>query len=511
MKMKKLHQSTLMLMGVIVFSKILGMARDVVLANYFGTSKVSDAFLIAVSVPTALFYFIGHGISTAYLPMYNKIRKTSGDIAANRYTDNLACVSMIMCTLFVVVLLVWPKAIIRLFAAGFDAETVDLTSKFIRRSAVSLYCMVAINLWGGYLNGNNSFLVPAAVSVPRNLAIMFAVVLAAYYDVEIMGWGLLAAYIGEMLFLLPSVLKNGYRPHWYVNVRDSNIKETIYIVMPIVLGISVGQLNKIIDRSIASTIISGGISALSYAAVINSAIQSILVTGMITVLFAKCSVWVAEEKHEIVKQKLAQTIKILISLLIPASLGIMVLSEEIVRCMMSRGEFNEWSEYLTAGALRCYTVGLTFLALRDTLVKVFYAYKDTKITAATSICAILVNIVLNLVLSKLWGINGLAIATSVSAIFQSALLYVLLRKKIGDFELGDTMITGVKVLVSSVLMGGCVAKISIFMENLGCSNLEILSISFLTGVCFYFIFSLLFKTETSFMLCKYVRKRVLNR
>ena len=86
-------------MAIIVFSKLLGMFRDVVLANYFGTSNVSDAYLIASSVPTLLFYFIGHALSTSFLPMYNKIKQEKGESAANRYTNNLMTISLLISTL----------------------------------------------------------------------------------------------------------------------------------------------------------------------------------------------------------------------------------------------------------------------------------------------------------------------------------------------------------------------------------------------------------------------------
>lgn len=449
---QRIKQSSLVLMMVIIISKLFGMARDVVLANYFGTSNVSDAYLIAVSVPTLLFYFIGHSLSTAYQPMYNKVKEEKGSDAALRYSNNILIISCLLCTVIIVLLMTLTEPVVRLFAAGFDVETVKLTASFIRQSAPSLYFMTLVSIWGGYLHTKRNFIIPAAISLPRNIVIIVSVVLAALVDVSLLGWGLLIAYVAEVLMMLPFVLRNGYRLKWDFHPKEPEIRETLFLVLPIILGVGVSQLNKIIDKSVASTVISGGVSALSYASIINNAVQEVLVTGIITILFTNCSALVAKGEHDQVKKKLSGTIDAMVTLLIPATFGILALARPIVICFLNRGSFDENSVSMTTGALCCYTVGLTFLAVRDTMTKVFYAYKNTRVTTVTSILAILINILLNLILSRFWGINGLAIATSISAIFHCVTLYILLRKRIGDFGLRAFLLTIVKVLLSSAVM-----------------------------------------------------------
>lgn len=439
-------------MMVIVISKLIGMLRDVVLANYFGTTNISDAYLIASSVPVLLFYFIGHSLSTAYIPMYNKVKVKSGEQSAVYFSNNILNTALILSTFIVIILLLFPNLVIKLFAAGFDYETASIAARLIRISAPSIYLMCIVHICGGYLQANKSFLAPAAISLPRNAAIVVSVILAASLGTDILGWGLLVSYFLEFLFLLPFVLKTGYRYRPVLNIKDEELKHTFYIVMPILLGVCVSQINKIIDRSIASTVVVGGVSALSYASIVNNAVQEVLVTGIITILFSSCAELVAKGEHERIANKLSSTVNTMIFLLVPASVGIVVLSEPIVKLLLSRGSFDENSIAMTTGALSCYTVGLVFLAVRDTLVKVFYAYKETKITTITSVIAILINIILNILLSVFMGINGLALATSISAAVHCIVLYILLRKKIGDFGLKGLMFTLVKALISSGVM-----------------------------------------------------------
>lgn len=462
MNWKKMGQNSITLMFVIIVSKLIGMFRDIVLANYFGTTNISDAYLIASSVPVLLFYFIGHSLATAYIPMYNRVKVEKGVDGAQRYSNNLLNISFLLSTLIVIALLLCPDIAVKLFAVGFDAETAQIAARLIRISAPSIYLMTIVQICGGFLNANKSFLAPAAISLPRNAAIVVSVVLAASLGTDILGWGLLASYILEFLFLMPFVFKKGYRYKPVITLKDENIKETLYVVTPILIGMCVGQVNKIVDRSMASMVVEGGISALSYASIINNAVQEVLVTGIITILFASCSELVAKNEHEKVKKKILSTINTMIFLLVPASIGVIVLAEPLVSLVLCRGSFDGNSLKMTVGALRCYTVGLLFLAIRDTLVKVFYAYKQTKTTTITSTISILINIVLNIVLSKIIGINGLAISTSISAIFNCIALYILLRKKIGDFGTKKSLHILIKCLIGSVIMGAAVYYSNIY-------------------------------------------------
>lgn len=493
--MKKLQKSTLTLMLVIIVAKLIGMFRDVVLANYFGTSNISDAYLIASSVPTSIFYFIGHSIATAYIPMYNKIKAEKDEKSAQRFSNNLLNLSLVVSSFIFIFLFFCPMIAVKVFATGFDDETARIAADLIKLSSPSIFFMTILSVFGGYLQANKNFLAPAAISVPRNVVIVVSIVIAAVYGVKFLGIGLLIAYIFEFIFLLPFVLKKHYQYRPTISLKDKNLKQTVYIVLPILFGICVGQINKIIDKSIASTVVEGGISALSYASIINNAVQEVLVTGIITVLFASCAELVAQGKHQEVKTKLSSTLNTLAFLLIPASVGVIVLARPIVKTILCRGNFDERSIIMTTGALCCYSVGLFFLATRDTFIKVFYAYKDTKTTTVASTTAIMLKISISFLFARKWGINGLALATSISAIFNSIILYILLRKKIGDFGLKSFVSVGIKSLVSSGIMAITIIGGSKYISDFVTSEMLQLIISVSLGAIIYFIIGLVFRTE----------------
>lgn len=501
------QKNIVLLMAVITVSKLFGMLRDIVLANFYGTSNVSDAYLIACSVPTLLFYFIGHALSTSYLPMYNKVKKEHGIQKADLFTSNITNIALLLCTIIIVALQLFPQFIVKLFAAGFDSETSALAARFIRTSAISLYCMVLVNIGSGYLQICNNFLIPAAVSLPRNFVIIASIFLASSFNVGFLGWGFLGAYLAEFLFLIPFIKKNNYKHRLYVNFKDENIKETLYLTVPIIIGVGVSQINNIVSKSIASTISEGAISALNYASVINNAVQEILVTGIITVLFADSAAHVANNEHDMVKVKLSKTIDGMVMILLPSIFGILILADPIVTVFFSRGKFNEQSSVMTVSSLRLFSIGLVFTAVRDTLIKVFYAYKKTLITTLTSIVSIVLNIILSLIFSRLIGVHGLALATSLSAVFNCTGLYVLLRKKIGDFYFANTIKVIVKSFFACLIMSLSVKLVYYAFMKHNTSILISLLVSTVIGIVVYGLAVIVLKIKPALEILGKISKR----
>ncbi|MBE6625247.1 MAG: murein biosynthesis integral membrane protein MurJ [Ruminococcaceae bacterium] len=506
MNWSKIKQSSVAVMTIIIVSKLIGIMRDMVLANYFGTTNISDAYIIASTVPTLLFFFIGHSLSTAYIPMYNKVKVAGGEKSAQKYSNNLLTAALIIATIIVVVLLAFPTATVKLFAIGFDEETAKIASRLIRISAPSIYLMTMINICGGYLQANKSFLAPAAISLPRNIAIIVSIALAASLGTDVLGWGLLASYVLEFLFLAPFVIKKGYIYKPYLKLKDEDLKQTLYVIAPILLGMSVSQINKIIDRSLASTFVEGGLSALTYGSFINTAISEVLVTGIITILFSKCAEYVAKGEDDKVVKQYSSTINTMLFVLIPATVGILILAEPIVSLLLSRGNFNEESLAMTSGALRFYALCLCFTAVRDVTVKIFYAYKSTKVTTITSIISISINIGLNFLLSHFMGINGLALATSIAISVQTIILYVLFKKKLKSIGTKNTIITVIKSVASAVLMG--IATYFSYKALASCMYETIATIlTIIISCAIYFVVALILKTEPIMNIIEKFRKK----
>jgi putative peptidoglycan lipid II flippase len=453
--MKKM---ALILMVLTILGKIFGLARDLTLSYFYGTSNISDAYFISLSIPFVIFVLLGNGISTAYIPLYSKIENERGDGQSLQYTNNLLHILMLLCTLFVGIGFLFTKPIVFLFASGFDAETMNLTVQFTRVSLLGIYFTALIYVCKSYLQIKGSFVIPGLISLPLNTIIVASIFISAKTDVMVLAYGTLIATISQLLMMVPSVIKSGYRYQFSFDLRDPHIKTMALIALPVMLGVSVNQINALVDNTLASNIVEGGVSALNYAFKLNGFIQGIFVASIMTVMFPMISKMAAENNLESLKSYVSEALVGIKLLVIPATVGAVVFAEEIVALLFGRGAFDAKALMLTSQALLFYSIGMLGFGMRDILARAFYAMHDTKTPVINSVLAVLLNIVLSVSLSPFLGIGGLALATSISALFCTFLLWGSLRRKIGDLHLRRVLLTFLKIIGASLVMGA-VAKV----------------------------------------------------
>jgi putative peptidoglycan lipid II flippase len=253
--------------------------------------------------------------------------------------------------------------------------------------------------------------------------------------------------------LIPFVRKNGYRYQPLLDFKDENIRMMVLIALPVIVGTSVNEINVLVDRTLASSIAVGGISALNYARRLNGFVQGLFVVSITTVLYPMISKMAAEKNMKGLKTYVSEAISIINLLVIPATIGAMIFSKEIVVLLFGRGAFTPEAAEMTSNALFYYSIGMIAFGLRDILSRAFYALQDTKTPMINATIAVVLNIILNVILSRYMGIGGLALATSISAVVSTLLMFITLRKKIGGFGLKEISTSFVKISIASILMG----------------------------------------------------------
>lgn len=482
----------MMLLSIII--KFIGFLRSSVLAYYYGSGYVSDAYNIAFDIPILLFAFLGNAIVTAYVPMYTQIEKSEGEKEALKYSNTIITVFSIISVVIILAITVFAEPFIRILAVGFDEKTMNLAVEFTRISSWCLIFITAERLFICYLNIKNNYLIPVMVSLPMNILLILSIIISSKLGYEFLGIGILIALSSQFFFLIPSLIKEKYKFYPCINIKNKNVIQTVKIVLPVLLGVSVNQINKIIDKSIASTIAVGGISNLNYASVINIAIQDIIIFSIITITFVKISQFVSENKMDELKNMINKALSSILCLITPISIGVIVFSRQIVSILFMRGSFDESAMTETSSALICYSLGMIFVSFRDILVKVFYSLKDSKTPIKNSLYAILINIILNFILSRFMGISGLALATSISAVSSAVLMYLSLRKKIGD--IGQKKI--LTVFLKTVFISLAIAGIMLWCYNILVIYVSVF-VSFFVSVIFgsilYIISAYIFKIE----------------
>lgn len=466
--MKKI---VIVLMFLTICSKIFGFGREIVLSYIYGASSFSDAYLIAITIPGALFAIIASGLTAGYIPSYNKILKENGRDRANIFTSNLINILILICSIIIIIVLLYTNQIVQLFASGFTGEQLKLTVQFTRISIIAIYFLAIISIFTGLLQINNKFEVPALIGFPLNIFVIISIVMSARFHIIILPIGFVVAIIAEFIFLLPAISKVSYKHSFTLDFKDIYLRNMLKNAMPVIIGISVNQINVLVDRTLASGIIQGGISALNYASKLNGFIQGIFVSSIITVIYPRISKNVVESDYSLLKKTLSEAIVGISCLVIPATIGAMIFSEQIVLILFGRGAFDRQAINMTAQTLFYYSWGMIGFGLREVLSRVFYAMYDTKTPMINAIIGMSINIVLNLVLSRYIGLSGLALATSIAALIITALMLVSLRKKIGPFGIKQITVSIIKILFASFIMG-VFAKVSfryliaILSENL---------------------------------------------
>ena len=451
--MSKIAKTTIYLMVATIIAKVLGFGRELVLASAYGATMYSDAYLVAMNIPGVIFAGIGAAIGTTFIPVYFEVNNNFGEKRAEKFTNNIFNIVVFLCIILSIVSLIFIEPLVKLFAYGFNEKTFNITVNFTRTLILGIVFIGASNILTAYLQVKNNFIIPGIISLPYNVIIIISIILSTKYGPYTMVWGTLFGIISQFLIQVPFAMKYGYKYGPLLNIKDEYIKKVIFLLGPVFIGIAVNQVNTMVDRTLASGLIEGSISALNYSSKLNTFIMALFISSVSSVIYPMLSRLSAENDIDKFTTSIIKCINIIIILVIPISIGAIILSNPIVKLLFQRGAFDSRATNMTSIALGFYSFGLIGFGLREILGKVFYSLKDTKTPMINGALAMVMNIILNIILVKFMGHGGLALATSLSAIITVFLLFNSLKKKIGYFGQDKIIKTTFKSIISAIVMG----------------------------------------------------------
>ena len=502
-----MKKTAIILMILTIISRIFGFFREITLSYFYGASNISDAYLISMSIPLVIFGFVGTAITTGYIPMYSKIEQSRGTKEADKYTNNLVNILFIICTAIVILGLLFTQQIVKIFASGFEGETLSVAVRFTKISLFGIYFTGLIYIFSGFLQLKNNYVIPAIISLPMNVFTILAIFLSSRSDIVVLSIGSVIAIASQFILMIPFIIKKGYRYSTVLDLKDKDIVKMVRIVLPAIIGISVSDINLLVDKTLASRIAEGGISALNYANRLTLFVHGIFVVSITTVLYPVISRMAAENDIDGLKKSVSEAISSINLLVIPITFGAMIFSEPVVRLVYGRGAFDAQAISMTSVALFFYSIGMIGAGLRDVISRAFYSLQDTKTPVINAAISMVMNIVLNLILSYFMGIGGLALATSISAIFCTGLLFISLRKKVGPFGMRGIISSFAKILVSSVVMSIIAWLCYWFLSNNFGANLS-LAVSIAAGAMVYFVMVIILKVKEVDVIISALKKRI---
>jgi len=303
----------------------------------------------------------------------------------------------------------------------------------------------------------------------------------------------------------------GYSYGLSMDLKDKYLNKALTLTGPVLIGSAVQQINVIIDRTLASGLQEGSISALNYASRVNDLIITVFVMAITTVIFPMLSKAFTKGDTREGKELMGEGINIILIITVPATIGIVILAEPAIKVFFQRGAFDEVATYMTSQALIYYSLGLVGSSLRLMLNKVFYSVQDTTTPMINGMIAVGINVALNYALIGYMGHAGLALATSISATITTILLFIDLRKKLGKIGLKKYLVCFLKTLAASIVMGLAVYLVYFgltgLLPNMFIVELLILILSVAVGVGIYFILCSIFKIKEMRIIMKRLLKK----
>lgn len=505
MKSNKIFKATFVVMIVTLLSRVLGMVRDILVASTFGAGVYTDAYKAAVSIPDNLFTIIGLAISTVFIPMISKVKHKEGKEEMFRFSNNIISILSVISFVLLLFGLVFTEEMVGLVASGFDQQRMELAVSLTRISLINLLFLSINVCFLSMLQVCEQFILPSILGLFFNLPMIIYLIL--FKDISILGLTI-ANVIGNglrVIVQIPALYKQGYRIKPYINLKDKRIKTILVLVIPVIIGAGANSLNMIVDLNIASTLDVGSMSALDYAQKIIVFINSAITASIVSVLYPVMSNKLNEGDNEGFLNYLCKSIVIISVLLIPIAFAIVLLNREIVTAFYGRNAFGLEAITLTALTLLGYSLQIPFLGIRDILNSSLFSMQKTKITTINGIIGVMVNIVLSITLSRIIGLLGVAIASSVASAVTAILLFKSTKDIIGEFSIGNMMKSIFKITFASIVM---IIIVKYFNMYISINNpFIILILDGLIGSSIFFVGCIILKIEE----LKEIQNMVINK
>jgi putative peptidoglycan lipid II flippase len=419
-------------------SRVLGVVRDMVVARYFGADAAADAFFIAFKIPNFMRRLFGEGaFSQAFVPVLSEYRQTRSLAEVKALIDRVAGVLGGILAMVTLLATLGAPLVATIFAPGYvvDAEKQKLVTDMVRITFPYLMFISLTGFAGGILNAYGKFAVPAFTPVLLNIFLISGAVLSGYFPVPIyaLAWAVFVAGAMQMVFQMPFLKRMNLlpRPRW--DTQHEGVRRILALIVPALFGVSVSQINLLLDTVLASFLPTGSVSWLYYSDRLWELPLGVFGVALATVILPSLSRKHADLSREAFSATMDWAMRVVFLIAIPAATALVVLAEPILISLYHYGAMTERDIAMSALSLRAYSMALLAFMLIKVLAPGYYSRQDTKTPVSIGIKAMAANMVLNLafviplhVYFKI-GHVGLALATMLSSYMNAYMLYRGLR------------------------------------------------------------------------------------
>jgi putative peptidoglycan lipid II flippase len=438
-----------------LLSRILGFVRDMVVARAFGAGPVTDAFFVAFRIPNLLRRLLAEGaVSTAYIPVVTSSLTHDGRAGFRRMLRAVAgATAVALCAVSILGMLAAPW-IVRVMAPGWtsDPGQIGLAANLTRFMFPYLVLVGLASLGMAALNAHHRFFTAALGPAVLNVAMILAVLVLAVKmtpPILALAVGVLVGGAGQFLVQLPELRRLGV-PLWpSAEWRHPAVRAIAGRLWPAVFALAAVQVTVLVNTLLASLLPQGTVSYLYYADRVMEFPLGVFGIALATAALPSMSAQAARGDHAALRDTVSFSLRLSAFIAVPAAVGLVVMGHPIVRLLFQRGEFTASDAVLTTQALAGYAVGLPAFSATRLAAQTFYALGDTRTPVWAGLVSVAANIALALLL--MWPLKhaGLALASSLSAYVNLALLYWLLRRRLGRLGSRESLLSLARTAAAS--------------------------------------------------------------
>ena len=458
-----MKKTTILVMFVTVIAKVFGFLRESFIVKFFPDRGITDAFQIAYTIPNAILAVIAAALVAGLVPMISKISEEDGEESADRFTSNILNIFSVVCIILNIFVLIFPEFFISLFASWESTSgAMVYASAFVRVISFGMVSIAVIQLGMGYLNIKRSFLIPAGISIPANIFILFMMFISAKINQPmLLAYGQLVALLIQALVIYLYMKRNGFKHSFKIDFKDEHLKIMLGLALPLVIGSFIGQLNDILMKREATAIYAkaGAYTFMNNATKLAGFVSGIVITSIMSVTYPTIARNVVKGNVKEVRKSINDSILMLLVLVLPAVAGFTVLGEGIVS--LAYGGLTP-TEVATVVPIFIFTsFNLIGVSIRELFTRVQYAYSDMKssvfVLTGMSIAFVLtMRFFVGLTSQYGQPLAGIALTYSVYSILGVIPMYFAAKKHVGKIPLGIIKKDLIKIFISTLLMGASI-------------------------------------------------------
>ena len=441
-------------MIITVISKIFGFVRESVMAAYIGAGELKSVYTTATTIPVLFINVMVLAISSGFIPTYNKVLNEKDRSEADKFTSNLINVLLIIGGVFLLLVVIFARQLSILLSPKLEGYWLDLATTFTRISVLGIFGIIYSSVIRGYLNIYGNFIDPALTGIFLNLIIIVSTILTSKFSIPyILIVGTVIANVIQYIRFPQASKKLGFRYEKILNLDDKYIRYILMLSMPIMISTATDSISLIIDNSMASAFFGvASVSKIFYAKSMLNFILTVVTISISTVTYPDIAKAGQSGNIELMKSKIRDANIFSLLLVIPATFGMMVLSKPIIQLAFERNAFTIKDTNIVSSLLVCYGPYIIFTSIFKIFQNGFYSVGDAKTPLIIVLILQSTNIILNIILSKIFGIHGLAYATSIATALGSVLLILMYKNKYGSGGNISTVVSLLKILFAAIAM-----------------------------------------------------------